>query len=306
VIATLRNAGFSVDPMEDWTAASAQPKEFSQERIKDCDLCVLLVGFRRGHIPKGRKLSITQLEYQAAIKSNIDVLVFMLDEGSSWPSEFDERTKDPKLRHWRAQLKERHGVKFFGPDPESVEIAPDLTRWVLQKRMSAESSGARRERVALLRWIEGIPDEFDRHFKMLWSFGFAKDKITPDQKFQVDASARELTDRCAQIVEQLPDKLAEVNISEQKKACYEEVFPAFKRETDACFDASQKLTHPFEAAGMDGSKVRIPFSMMYQALEVSEHLHILRLCAEQLVLMFPINEVEEARQASVQSAKTGS
>src|SRR5947207_9085115 len=80
VIASLRRAGITVDPMEEWTAASAEPKQFSQERMKDCDLCVLLVGFRRGHIPKSGKLSITQLEYQAAIASKVDILVFMLKE----------------------------------------------------------------------------------------------------------------------------------------------------------------------------------------------------------------------------------
>jgi hypothetical protein len=53
VITSLRNAGFSVDPMENWTADSDEPKKFSQERLKGCDLCVLLVGFRRGYVPDG-------------------------------------------------------------------------------------------------------------------------------------------------------------------------------------------------------------------------------------------------------------
>lgn len=53
VIRQLRRAGFSVDPMEDWTADSGEPKQFSQDRLKGCDLCVLLVAFRRGFVPDG-------------------------------------------------------------------------------------------------------------------------------------------------------------------------------------------------------------------------------------------------------------
>ena len=35
-----------MDPMEKWTAASDEPKELSMARVKDCHLCILLVGFR--------------------------------------------------------------------------------------------------------------------------------------------------------------------------------------------------------------------------------------------------------------------
>ena len=56
VIRFLRRAGLFVDPMEDWTADSGQPKIFSQDRVDGCDLCVLLVAFRRGHVPAEESL----------------------------------------------------------------------------------------------------------------------------------------------------------------------------------------------------------------------------------------------------------
>lgn len=142
VIAALRKAGIFVDPMEDWTAASDEPKKFSQDRLKDCDLCVLLVGFRRGHVPKGEEMSITQLEYQAAVTSGIDVLVFMLKEDAPWPRKFDELDKDPGIRPFRAELKESKGVGFFDLAPNSIEIAPALTRWIATKSASSNSSTA--------------------------------------------------------------------------------------------------------------------------------------------------------------------
>lgn len=72
-IAALRKADFSVNPMEDWTAATSEPKLFSQAGVQDCDLLILLVALRRGHVPVGETLSITQLEYQAAVALDIDV-----------------------------------------------------------------------------------------------------------------------------------------------------------------------------------------------------------------------------------------
>lgn len=41
VIVALRKAGIFVDPMENCTASSDEPKKLSQERLEDCDLCVL-------------------------------------------------------------------------------------------------------------------------------------------------------------------------------------------------------------------------------------------------------------------------
>src|SRR5204863_9315391 len=84
-IERLTRGGVIVDPMERWTAAADEPKELSQERVRDCDLCILLVGFRRGHVPDGETRSITQMEYQEALRREVDVLVFVADEAGDWP-----------------------------------------------------------------------------------------------------------------------------------------------------------------------------------------------------------------------------
>jgi len=130
VISALRKAGFSVDPMEDWVAAISEPKQFSTDRIRGSDLFVLLVAFRRGHVPAGQDLSITQLEFQGTVALGLDVLVFMLDEQAPWPRRFDELDKDPAMRKWRSELLEQKGVSSFGLDPKSIDISPALTRWI--------------------------------------------------------------------------------------------------------------------------------------------------------------------------------
>lgn len=140
VIDALRKAGFSVDPMEDWPAGPEEPKVFSQERIEGCHLCVLLVALRRGHVPEGEHLSITQMEYRAAVELGIDVLVFMLDEDAPWPRKHDELDKDEMMRGWRESLLEQHGVSFFETKPGTIDIAPALTRWINENGTKVKST----------------------------------------------------------------------------------------------------------------------------------------------------------------------
>ena len=130
VIRALRRMGVHVDPMEDWTSDTNEPTKFCLERIEDCDLCILLVAFRRGHVPDGGDSSITQLECEQAKKLGIHVLPFLLDEDAEWRRRFDELDKDVKIREWREQLRNRHGVELFDRDPTTLNVEPAVTRWL--------------------------------------------------------------------------------------------------------------------------------------------------------------------------------
>lgn len=140
VIKALGRSGIFVDPMENWTAASDEPKVFSQQRLEGCHFCVLLVGFRRGYVPDGESLSITQLEYKTAVAQRVDVLPFLLQEGAPWPDRFNELTSDPNLRPWRVSLESKHGRELFDERPDSVDVAPAVTRWVMEHTHPVVSS----------------------------------------------------------------------------------------------------------------------------------------------------------------------
>lgn len=141
VIDVLRKAGFFVDPMEDWGAENNEPRVFSQSRVENCDLCILIVGFRRGYIPENGQQSITQLEYEAARKRGIPILVYCLKEDAPWPRKYDELDRDPKMREWRQELQQDHGVGYFGLDKSSINIAPDIARWLAEKSNQSVASG---------------------------------------------------------------------------------------------------------------------------------------------------------------------
>src|SRR5215510_3690638 len=109
--------------METWTAASDEPKVLSQERVRDCQLCILLVGFRRGHVPEGENRSITQMEYAEALRRGLEVLVFLAREEADWPPESVAALKaDPEIVRWRAELAEHRVVGFFTSRPESIDV----------------------------------------------------------------------------------------------------------------------------------------------------------------------------------------
>ena len=60
--------------------------------------------------------------------------------------------------------------------------------------------------------------------------------------------------------------------------------------------ASRVLLGGLSVPTADGKQSPVPFSMAYSALEVQEHLRILRMAAEELIIQFPVDEVEEARR----------
>src|SRR5262249_10747224 len=142
VISTLRKSGIHVDPMEDWGADAREPACFCRGRLEGCQRCVLLVAFRPGFVAEGEALSITQLEYEHARESGIDVLPFLLDDEAAWPRRFDDMDRDPAVRAWRDQLRQRHGVGTFGLAPESLDVGPAVMRWLRERAPEAPSPGA--------------------------------------------------------------------------------------------------------------------------------------------------------------------
>ena len=71
---------------------------------------------------------------------------------------------------------------------------------------------------------------------------------------------------------------------------------AFKREAEACFEASRMLIDGVQIPSTDGTRVPVTFRTTYSALEVDEHLRILRMAADELGIRFPVDEVEEAER----------
>jgi cellulose synthase/poly-beta-1,6-N-acetylglucosamine synthase-like glycosyltransferase len=132
VIEDLTKAGYQVVSMENFTANPEEPKKFSVDMVKACDLFILLVGFRRGFVPEGENKSITQVEYECAVKNGLGVLIFQLSPDNEWPRElkkYDERKTDLELIRWKETLEKRHIVEYFDITPHSLNVLPAVRMW---------------------------------------------------------------------------------------------------------------------------------------------------------------------------------
>jgi hypothetical protein len=142
-----------------------------------------------------------------------------------------------------------------------------------------------------------MPDEFDAHFHELWRVGFGKDKVPLEDQPRLDTAARQLVNFYTRIFHELPNAFAQTNPTDNNKGAFAEVYPALEREASECFQADQILKSGLEAPVTDGSKMQISFITLYESLKVTEHLRILRMCAEELVQRFPVDEIEDARES---------
>src|SRR5688572_18074519 len=81
----LRQFGYEAVAMEDYVAEDARPLDRCLADVSACDLYVGIYAWRYGFVPKGQKLSITELEYQRAVKDNKARLLFVVDGKAAWP-----------------------------------------------------------------------------------------------------------------------------------------------------------------------------------------------------------------------------
>jgi hypothetical protein len=118
--------------MEYYVAEDKRPVDKCLEDVAACDLYVGIFAWRYGWIPKKynrRKLSITQMEYQQAVKKGKDCLIFLLDSKAPWPADFidDDKTRIKKLRE---RLQEKHTPGLFkSVDELGRLIAEAIHKW---------------------------------------------------------------------------------------------------------------------------------------------------------------------------------
>ena len=129
--------GHQSDDMELWSADDRSGVTYSVDRVKQCDVFVLLLAHRYGTIPHGEQYSITELEYRAARDAGIPVLAFFVDPEVPWP---------PQDIDWqcRDQLQKfKNGSKARLPGNNST-LRRNLPFW--SRRLSRTGSRVQRPR----------------------------------------------------------------------------------------------------------------------------------------------------------------
>jgi hypothetical protein len=100
--------------MEHLPAASADAKRVSIEMVDGSDTYLGLFAHRYGYVPAGTDLSITELEYEQALKRDIPRLIFiMADDHPMLATDVEKGAGAQKLDALKQRLKAEHCVRFF-------------------------------------------------------------------------------------------------------------------------------------------------------------------------------------------------
>jgi hypothetical protein len=110
---------YHANDMIHWAADERDPTSLSLDELQESDLVVLLIAHRYGTIPPGETRSITEIEFDNAVKWGILVIVFLINEEYEWhPSKFEHR-KYERLLAFKEKVKHHCTVKYY-KTPDSL------------------------------------------------------------------------------------------------------------------------------------------------------------------------------------------
>lgn len=125
VKATLERAGFDAECMEKYPAFDERPKDKCLVDVAECDYYVLILAWRYGFQPEDdnpKKLSITHLEYEEAVRAKKPCLAFLLDPEHAWPPgriDPNALSSRSKIGKFRQTVEKGHGPSFY-TTPDSL------------------------------------------------------------------------------------------------------------------------------------------------------------------------------------------
>lgn len=130
VFETLAALEIPGDTMELFGSHTEDPVTFSQQEVERCNVYVGIIGRRYGFVPKGKKRSVTHLEYEAAKRSDETILIYLMHKSVRLPEDhMDFGEKREKLLKFRAQLEEDHVCSYFtSPDDLARRASIDIQK----------------------------------------------------------------------------------------------------------------------------------------------------------------------------------
>jgi hypothetical protein len=92
----LRRMGHEDIAMEYFVAEDKRPLNKCLQEVASCDLYIGIFAWRYGFVPDGYNKSMTELEYNEALKTGKECLIFLLHEDALWPMKFADKGDDLK------------------------------------------------------------------------------------------------------------------------------------------------------------------------------------------------------------------
>jgi len=200
----LRKMGYEVRCMEEYCATDERTDARCKEDVATCDFYVGIIAQRYGWVPPGEDRSITEIEYRQARSQpeRTRCLVFLLEEGVTWPLKWVDALSDPKAADKLTAFKN----EFVGQSTHSFQSIEDLVHEVMAA-VHAEDSKT---------WNEALKREFKKLFKDC--------EVTPEgtpaglegDKLYLNASGKDEIIRVLQIAIQSvnPSRLVRIDLGQ--------------------------------------------------------------------------------------------
>ena len=113
-------AGMASVDMRHFAARDGSPAGYCQQRVRECEIYVAVVGFQYGSVVPGENISFTEMEFRAASLVGVPRLVFLLDEAAC-PA--DRRDPDiGPVERFRQQLRDAGLIVRSFTSGDSLEL----------------------------------------------------------------------------------------------------------------------------------------------------------------------------------------
>ena len=155
----LEKAGYDVECMERYAAFDTRPADKCLADVAACDVYVVLVALRYGHIPADSNpagKSITEMEYDKAVETTRPKLAFVFDDEWPWPIKLcdkDCQETNSNIARFRERVGSELGRALF---TTSESLATAVLQALRQQEIAEMPAGEREQvqiREAYLDWL---------------------------------------------------------------------------------------------------------------------------------------------------------
>lgn len=142
----LERAQYDVECMEKYPAFDERPVDKCLADVAACDVYVLLVAHRYGYVPAennphGR--SITELEYDEAVRLGKPRLVFCVDEDEPWPPRMTDKAEPAlgRLNAFRQRVGTDRGIRAFSSPADLASLVLQAQPEMVWDRLASRLHG---------------------------------------------------------------------------------------------------------------------------------------------------------------------
>ncbi len=114
--------GLAPVDMRYFAARESQPADYCQQRVRDSDIYVVVVGSRYGSLVPGETVSYTELEFTEATNAGLPRLVFLLDDTADVPAGLVDADRTA-VERFRQRLREAGLICVSFATVDGLELA---------------------------------------------------------------------------------------------------------------------------------------------------------------------------------------